>query len=229
MLAEILKTDMKFIYILLFAIISTNSFAKTNSNTLSNQVKELKEKNKKLEEELVALKSEVGKLNNYSESISTNKMILADVKKDMYESYLSNFNTILSIAGIISLILAFFGFKNIQSRLDSHKQDIDSNKSDLTENLKENKTLIIDHKKEIKDDFEKFETKSSNQIKDGLNYEYKQAIEKIMKGSIGEEVKALSEIVNAFEKRIGELESNSGTINKPSVINSTNAFEDDTK
>ncbi len=175
----------------------------------------------------------INELNKQVTELSNN---LADTKEKYYDKQLSLLNYIVGITGLVLILLAIFGYKNISDRVNEQKTESISSMEKEEKSRKEIKTDLIkaiddlkndfrDFRQEQKEKFEEFKNSSDEKIDKGLNDNIQLVIQNVMKSEFEKTLNDLTEMVASIETRLSSIEAieNLSTESNISTLNSSNA------
>lgn len=214
---EITIRKIFFIAFTMFYLNIANSQVKsTNESKISTELKVSIEK-KDIEATQLKYQSQIIEQNKQIASLT---QTVASTKESFYNTNIYLWTFIITAIGFIVAIFGSFGYRNISQKLKDLKSENEKLISKTEENIKDNKTDLIQRLTEIKSDvkefketqikhFEKFEKEANDKMDKGLGSALQEAIDKIMKDSFVEEMNGISEQVSELKNQVENLSSKS--------------------
>lgn len=127
------------------------------------------------------------KINELQREIADLSKTIGDTKQSFYDSKLNAWNFIVTAIGLVLLVFAYLGFRNI---------------SDLRQEINKDSR---DFRAEQNGRFENFVKESDHKIQKGLDNELRQAIKKVMKGTFEEKINDIADQVAKLAERLDKI------------------------
>lgn len=237
--------------ILLSVIYSSSLYGQNRiQDSLRIEVANLKLQNEHLEKRIDDFEKNQKTVLELKNELANANFNMANSKKEIYDSQINTLNFIFTVIGILIAILGVIGYRSITGRISDIKNEIEKDvnstdkrvseiKTDINEKVSDIKAELKEFKKEQKEDYAKFEKSANEKIKEGLALQLQEAIDRIMKDSLGKQIDNLNEQVadlfSTIEQMKTDSRQNDSTEGLPNEINEnsvtgtkhTNAFEDE--
>jgi hypothetical protein len=199
-----------------------------SQDSLRIEVARLKLKNEHLEKRINDFEQNQKTVLEIKNELADANFNMANSKQALYDSQLNKLNLIFTAIGIIIAVLGFLGYRSISGRLNDIKTQVDKEieslekrreelKQDINKRVDDIKLELREFKKEQKEEYNKFERSANERIKDGLDLQLENAIDKIMKGSLGVQINSLNEQVAELFTSIEQLKSDNAKFGSTDV------------
>ncbi|MDD3480432.1 MAG: hypothetical protein PHI42_08640 [Paludibacteraceae bacterium] len=244
-----MKYHLRIILIFLISSVSLYGQNKTQ-DSLRSEVAKLKTQNELLESRIDDFEKNQKTVLELKNELANANFNMANSKKEIYDSQINSLNLIFTVIGILIAILGVIGYRSISGRISDIKNEIEKDiekldkraseiKTDINQKVNDIKSELKDFKKEQKEDYAKFEKSANEKIKEGLALQLQEAIDRIMKDSLGKQINNLNEQVADIFSTIEQIKTDNrqfdqseefpNDLNGDTVTGSkhTNAFEDE--